>query len=135
MANLTTLNKDLIRYIAKFLPYQDLENMALTSAGMYDALGTELDLVGRWSTKPISYIALKGHIAKIRSVVFSRDSKMLASGSKDRTIRLWDIGSPTLKQQLLGHEGSVKSIAFSPNGQSLASGSSDKTVRLWDIWR
>ncbi|KAJ6025071.1 hypothetical protein N7540_005868 [Penicillium herquei] len=76
---------------------------------------------------------LEGHSGWIRSMAFSPNGALLASGSSDQTIRLWDMATGTLQQTLEGHSGSVRSVAFSPNGALLASSSTDWTVRLWDI--
>jgi WD40 repeat protein len=88
---------------------------------------------------------LSGHEAHVSSVVFSPDSRWLASGSNDRTVRLWDTSTvvngdiDTVEVGVLsGHEAIVWSVAFSPDGRWLASGSGDPfsasgTVRLWDI--
>jgi len=77
---------------------------------------------------------LEGHSAGIRSLCFSGDGTVLASGSKDQTIRLWSMAELRLCiTTLTGHEGSVQSVCFNPNGSALASGGSDKTVRLWSI--
>ncbi|KAI7976403.1 hypothetical protein EIK77_000845 [Talaromyces pinophilus] len=57
---------------------------------------------------------------------------MVASGSYDETIKLWDTKTGTELQTLKGHLGSVYSVAFSPDGQMVASGSDDNTIKLWD---
>ncbi|KAH7247440.1 uncharacterized protein BKA55DRAFT_66651 [Fusarium redolens] len=75
---------------------------------------------------------LKGHDAWVNSVVFSADGQRLASGSKDKTIRIWDASSGACLQTLKGHDGWVNSVVFSADGQRLASGSEDKTIRVWD---
>ncbi|CBF80695.1 WD40 repeat domain-containing protein [Aspergillus nidulans FGSC A4] len=67
---------------------------------------------------------LEGHSNSVWAV--------LASGSDDETVRLWDPATGSLQQTLEGHSGWVLSVAFSPDGRLLASGSFDKTVRLWD---
>jgi WD40 repeat protein len=66
-------------------------------------------------------------------VAFSPDGKRIVSGSRDKTVRLWDAqtGQP-IGQPLQGHGESVNSVAFSPDGKRIVSGSTDKTVRLWD---
>ncbi len=56
---------------------------------------------------------------------------MLASGSDDNTIKIWNHQGECLKT-LRGHESWVYSIAFSPQGEILASGSRDNTIKLWD---
>ena len=57
-------------------------------------------------------------------------SKM-ASGSVDKTIRVWDVGAGTLEQTLAGHEGTV--VALVACGQRLISSSLDKTVKVWSM--
>jgi hypothetical protein len=60
-------------------------------------------------------------------------AKTLASGSYDKTVRLWDLATrQPLGEPLVGHSDEVKSVAFSPDGKTLVSGSDD-TVRLWDV--
>jgi glucose repression regulatory protein TUP1 len=69
----------------------------------------------------------------IRSVCFSPDGLLLATGAEDRRIRVWDIRTKTLRNTFEGHEQDIYSLDFAKNGRNIASGSGDKTVRLWDI--
>ena len=75
---------------------------------------------------------LTGHTKGVLSVSFSPDGKMLTSGSRDETVRLWDAETGEALNLLTGHTSWVGSVSFSPAGQTLASGSLDGTVRLWD---
>jgi WD40 repeat protein len=76
---------------------------------------------------------LEGHSDSVISVNFSNDSKVLASGSWDNSIKLWDYKNGIELVTLNGHTSWVWSIAFSPDGKYLASGSYDKTIKLWDV--
>ena len=75
---------------------------------------------------------LEGHTDNVWSVAFSPDGQMLASGSWDQTVRVWDVETEQLLHALTGHTHHVTSVAFSPDGQTLASGSWDGTIRLWN---
>jgi WD40 repeat protein len=66
-------------------------------------------------------------------VAFSPDGRLLASGSDDQTVKLWDVETGQEVRTLRGHNGGVWSVAFSPDGRLLASGSGDGTVKLWDV--
>ncbi|MEG4346130.1 NACHT domain-containing protein [Microcoleus sp. A003_D6] len=68
----------------------------------------------------------------VRSVIFSPDGKLLATGDSDGVVRLWEASSCREILTCKGHTNIVESVAFSPDGKILASGSYDKTIRLWD---
>ncbi|MBN3868923.1 serine/threonine-protein kinase [Nostoc sp. JL33] len=100
--------------------------------------------LGRWSS---------GHSSMVHSVAFSPISSklsyqgesgksariadlkwgVLASGSWDNTIKLWDVNTGKEIRTLIGHANWVNSVAFSPDGKFLASGSADCTIKVWQV--
>ena len=74
-----------------------------------------------------------GHDAWISSVAFAPDGEIIASGSNDKTIKLWSLSGQNEIATLEGHQGGVTSIAFSPDGRFIASASNDKTVKMWSV--
>ena len=77
---------------------------------------------------------VSGHTSIVLSLAFKPNSYVLASGSWDDTIRIWDVGINIRRhvRTLRGHTGDVRSVAWSPDGRTLASASEDGTVRLWN---
>ncbi len=74
-----------------------------------------------------------GHLEQVNSVSYSPDGKYLASGSSDKTVKIWDAVSGRCLKTFEGHSDWVNSVSYSPDGKYLASGSSDDTVKIWDV--
>ncbi|KXZ56037.1 hypothetical protein GPECTOR_2g1589 [Gonium pectorale] len=89
-------------------------------------------LLNKRRTWPAQLSILAQHHRAVNSVAFNPNGTLLASGSEDRSVRLWDPLTGEQKAVLFGHTGQVLGVAFSPNGGMIASASVDSTVRLWD---
>ena len=76
---------------------------------------------------------IASHGDYVDALAFSPNGKLLATGSRDSTVRLWSPTTGKQMGQLNGHTKGVNSIAFSPDGKWLASGSSDQSIRIWDV--
>ena len=69
----------------------------------------------------------------VASVTISPDATLVAAGSLDSMVRIWDVASGTLLERLQGHKDSVYSVVFTSDGKGLVSGSLDNSVKYWDV--
>jgi WD40 repeat protein/uncharacterized caspase-like protein len=75
------------------------------------------------------------HSDRIQTIAINGDGTLLASGSQDQTIKLWDLETGKLLQTFSGHSNRITAIAFVPNHADppiLVSGSGDNTIKLWN---
>jgi WD40 repeat protein len=115
-------------------------NMTIGSgsgSGAYLATAHEDRTVKLWRVgdspqSKIPFRTLADHTNRILAIDFHPDNLRLASGSCDRTVKLWDINTGHCINTFYGHQSWIWSVAFSPDGNLLASGSYDHTTKVWD---
>ncbi|AFZ02715.1 NACHT and WD repeat domain-containing protein [Calothrix sp. PCC 6303] len=73
---------------------------------------------------------LEGHTDVVWSTVFSPDGQLLASGSNDKTIKIWRQNGELL-QTINAHDDAITNLSFSPDSQKLATSSLDRTIKIW----
>jgi serine/threonine protein kinase/type II secretory pathway pseudopilin PulG len=83
-------------------------------------------------------MTLSGHNKSILSLAISPDGKRLASGSADRTVKLWTVATGKMETNFTDLRGPVFAVGFSPGGETLAAGIGDPyreegEIRLWDL--
>lgn len=96
------------------------------------------DEVRLWDVTDTQYEKiLSGHNSAVYSVAFSPNGQILASGSTDGTLKLWNVSNGEVETQCIasleGHRGAVLSVAFCPDGKTIASAGIDGTIGLWDV--
>jgi len=72
-------------------------------------------------------------VAKYNALAFSPDISMIATGTGDGLVRVWDIKNGELIRKYEGHTSASRFILFSPDGTMIASGGSDSTARVWEV--
>lgn len=76
---------------------------------------------------------ISGHLGWVRAVAFDPSNKWFCTGSGDRTIKIWDLPTGTLKLSLTGHISTVRGLAVSARHPYLFSCGEDKQVKCWDL--
>jgi transcription initiation factor TFIID subunit 5 len=82
---------------------------------------------------PQSFFHFIGHQADVDVVRWHPNCHYLATGSSDRSVRLWDVRNGTCSRLLTGHRAAITSLAMSPDGKSLTSGDATGAVLSWDL--
>jgi pleiotropic regulator 1 len=76
---------------------------------------------------------ISGHLGWVRSLDIDASNEWFATGSADRTIKIWDLATGTLKLTLTGHINAVRGLAISPRHPYLFSAGEDKMIKCWDL--
>ncbi len=84
-------------------------------------------------SQSLETIIQKGHELAVVAVAVSADSNYVATASKDKSAKLWEMSTGREVRSFLGHEATVTSVEFSQDGKFLLTGSNDKTIRLWEV--
>jgi len=74
---------------------------------------------------------LRGHVGPVYQIAWSSDSRMIVSGSKDSTVKCWNVKVKRLMFDLPGHADEVYCVDWSPDGEKAVSGSKDRRLRIW----
>jgi WD40 repeat protein/serine/threonine protein kinase len=127
--------RELPRHAGEVKRVMFLPDGRLASAGgraTTDGNPSGLGEVKIWDLSTGQGLDLRGHTEVVEGLACSPDGRRLATGSLDRTIKLWDTTTGEEVFTLRGHTAGVICVAFSPDGRRLASGGWDRTVRVWD---
>jgi WD40 repeat protein len=130
--------------VATFECQTAVRSVTFSPVGNLFAAGLADGTVGIWGATPDSSNKSSGnHVSwnrtatlpptgDVNTIAFSPDGLRLATGSRDGSVRLWDVASRSPLSTLGSHTNQVRTVAFSPDGKWLASGSMDRTIRIWD---
>ncbi|KAJ1973138.1 U3 small nucleolar RNA-associated protein [Dimargaris xerosporica] len=97
---------------------------------------SELDKKSRKANrllKPVTRYTFQAHDKDINSVAVAPNDKVFATGSQDKTAKVWSVADGTQLGTCSGHKRGVWRVEFSPVDQVLATSSSDKTIKLWSV--
>ena len=150
---LISLNRDEIAHwdvqtgskVTKSRGIRNYESVVFSQDGSSFAVGTREGRIHLWNaTTGKKHKSLTGHAivsllkkddtdVEVWALAFSPDGKIIASGSQDKTIQVWDIEKRRKLATLEAHEGWITALAFSADGKILASGDTNKTIKLWDV--
>ncbi len=84
-------------------------------------------------SKKLTTVVQRGHGEAVKAVAISPDGNYVATGSRDKTIKLWDRATGLEVKSFLGHAHTVNDLAFSADGKWLLSSSADFTARFWSV--
>lgn len=115
--------------------YQEIHLWSVETGAHLLTLGSQKDsgVIQKFASKILNTPPHEGHTDWIRTLAFSPNSRFLASGSEDKTVRLWDLSKGHEVSSPGRHVDWINTLSFSPNSHLLASGSIDGQIKLWDV--
>lgn len=81
----------------------------------------------------LTTVLQKGHAEVVKTVALSPNGKLLATGSRDKTIKLWDVATGFEIRTLFGSESTVNDVCFSADGKQIAGSCADNHARIWEV--
>lgn len=105
------------------------QNMSLTTRGTPALQQVKPEWHAPWKLMRV----ISGHLGWVRSLAVEPGNKWFASGAGDRTIKIWDLATGSLRLTLTGHISTVRGLAVSPRHPYLFSCGEDKMVKCWDL--
>lgn len=115
-------------------PLPPIRNAVLSAGGKKMAVCTERENVARlYDCATGKELQLAGHSDFVSGLAFSLDGAMIATGSMDGTIRLWNTATGETIASLPGHMQEATDVAFSPDGRTLASLGRNESLKLWHV--
>jgi len=109
------------------LPIEKFQDIVESAENFLNRIGWQ-----NYHSKFILDKFMEGHISVVTSVSFNHDGTKIVSGSRDRTVRVWNSETGECVLTLEGHTQGVMSVSFNHDGTKIVSGSGDKTVRVWN---
>lgn len=85
------------------------------------------------SAQNLETVIQKGHELAVLTVAVSPDSNYVATGSRDKTIKLWELSTGREVRSFLGHSASINQLDFSSDGKYLISANGDATAKIWEV--
>lgn len=116
-------------FVNSYLRLSALCKYKLIIGGIMLALGFAGYRYWQWR----SAYTLIGHQGEVNAIAFSPDGQEIASGSDDKTIKVWNLNTGKAIRTLTGHSNWVYTVAISPDGKNIVSGSKDNTIKIWNL--
>jgi WD40 repeat protein len=91
------------------------------------------NIAGSGARQKVFDVSGGGHTEAVTALTLSPDGKTLVTGSRDHSIRVWDVNTAKVIRTLQGHTDEITSLTFSRDGSQLASASKDQNIRIWNL--
>ena len=113
------------------MPHRRISGLLLLAMSLVGAIGAQ-----QQPSAPNAIAVLRGHSETVEAVAISPDGTLVATGSFDRSAKIFDLASGTELRTFAGeqgHKGQVLAVAFNKKGEQVATGGADNFVKVWDV--